>query len=133
MRPFFNWGLLLVVDLAGALAALAAMVVFSFLPFLATVAHVLGGAAVGRAIGQESGAAARLGAVTGSGKGIGVGVSGQGVITHAGIACIIMREVYATMRESIYPNPSSLSRGFPKASGRLLRNPKEFMFQDMAN
>jgi len=54
-------------------------------------------------------------------------------ITLAGIACIIMREVYATMGESIYPNPSYLSRDFPEASGRLLRNHKEFMFQDMAN
>jgi len=54
-------------------------------------------------------------------------------ITLAGIACIIMREVYTTMGESIYPNLSSLSRDFPEASGRLLRNPKEFMFQDMAN
>jgi len=79
VRLFFNWGLLLVVDLAGALAALAAMVVFSFLPFLATVAHDLCGAAVGRATGQESGAAVRSGAVTGSGKGIGMGVSGRGV------------------------------------------------------
>jgi len=47
-------------------------------------------------------------------------------ITLAGIACIIMREVYATMRESIYPNASSLSRGFPEASRSLLRNPKDF-------
>jgi len=45
-------------------------------------------------------------------------------ITPAGIACIIMREVYATMGESIYPNPSFLSRDFPEASGRLLRNHK---------
>ena len=55
------------------------------------------------------------------------------VITLAGIACIIMREVYATIVESIYPNPSFLSRDFPEASGRLLRNLKEFTFQDMAN
>jgi len=55
------------------------------------------------------------------------------VITLAGIACIIMREVYATIGESIYPNPSFLSRDFPEASGRLLRNLKEFTFQDMAN
>jgi len=54
-------------------------------------------------------------------------------ITLAGIACIIMREVYATIGESIYPNPSFLSRDFPEASGRLLRNLKEFTFQDMAN
>jgi len=54
-------------------------------------------------------------------------------ITLAGIACIIMREVYATIRESIYPNPSFLSRDFPEASGRLLRNLKEFTFQDMVN
>ena len=74
MRPFFNWGLLLVVDLGGALVALAAMVVFSFLPFLATVAHDLCGAAVGRATGWESGAAVHSGAVTCSGKGIVVGV-----------------------------------------------------------
>jgi len=79
VRPFFNWGLLLVVDLAGALAALAAMVVFSFLPFLATVAHNLCNAAVERATGRELGAALLSGAVTGSGKGIGVEVSGRGV------------------------------------------------------
>ena len=42
-------------------------------------------------------------------------------ITLAGIACIIMREVYATMGESIHPNPSSLSRDFLEASRRLLR------------
>jgi len=54
-------------------------------------------------------------------------------ITLAGIACIIMREVYVTIGESIYPNPSFLSRDFPEASGRLLRNLKEFTFQDMAN
>ena len=35
--------------------------------------------------------------------------------------------------ESIYPNSSFLSRDFPDASGRLLRNHKEFTFQDMAN
>jgi len=44
-----------------------------------------------------------------------------------------MREVNATMRESIYPNPSFLSRDFPEASGKLLRNHKEFTFQDIAN
>jgi len=54
-------------------------------------------------------------------------------ITLAGIACIIMREVYATIGESIYPNPSCLSRDFPEGSGRLLRNHKEFTFQDRAN
>ena len=54
-------------------------------------------------------------------------------ITLAGIACIIMREVYATMGESIYLNPSCLSRDFREASGRLLRNHKEFTFQNMAN
>ena len=54
-------------------------------------------------------------------------------ITLAGIACIIILEVYATIGESIYPNPSFLSRDFPEASGRLLRNLKEFTFQDMAN
>jgi len=43
-----------------------------------------------------------------------------------------MREVYA-MGESIYANPSFLSRDFPEASGRLLWNYKEFTFQDMAN
>ena len=46
---------------------------------------------------------------------------------------MIMREVYATMGESIYPNTSSLSRVFPEASRRLLRNLKEFTFQDTAN
>ena len=54
-------------------------------------------------------------------------------ITLAGIACIMMREIYATMGESIYPNLSFLSRDFPEASERLLRNPKEFTSQDMAN
>jgi len=44
-----------------------------------------------------------------------------------------MPEVYATIGESIYPNPSFPSRDFPEASGRLLRNLKEFTFQDMAN
>jgi len=44
-----------------------------------------------------------------------------------------MREVYATRRESIYPNPSFLSRDFPEASGRLLRNHNEFTFHDMVN
>ena len=43
------------------------------------------------------------------------------VITLAEIACIIMRKIYATMGESIYPSSSSLSRDFPEASGRLLR------------
>jgi len=54
-------------------------------------------------------------------------------ITLAGIACIIMREVYDTMGESIYPNSSFLSRDFLEACGRLLRNHKEFTFQDRAN
>ena len=54
-------------------------------------------------------------------------------ITLAEIACIIMHEVYVTIGESIYQNPSFLSRDFPEASGRLLRNHKEFTFQDMAN
>jgi len=54
-------------------------------------------------------------------------------ITLAGIASIIMREVYATMGESIYPNPSFLSRDFLEASARLLRNHKKFTFQDMVN
>jgi len=44
-----------------------------------------------------------------------------------------MREEYATIGESIYPNSSLVSRDFPEASGRLLRNYKEFTFQDMAN
>jgi len=44
-----------------------------------------------------------------------------------------MREVYATIGESIYPTTSFLSKDFPEASGRLLRNAKEFTFQDMAN
>jgi len=44
-----------------------------------------------------------------------------------------MHEVYATIGDSIYLNPSFLSRDFPEASGRLLRNLKEFTFQDMAN
>jgi len=79
VRPFFSWGLLLVVGLAGVLAALEAIVVFSFLPFLATEAQDLCGAAVRRAIGRELAAADRSGAVTGSGKSIGVGVSGLGV------------------------------------------------------
>ena len=60
-------------------------------------------------------------------------LDGHSAITLAGIACIIMREVYATMGVSIYPNPSFLSRDFPEASGRLLKNHKEFTFQDMAN
>jgi len=54
-------------------------------------------------------------------------------ITLAGIACIIMRKVYPTIGESIYPNTSFQSRNFPEASGRLLRKHKEFTFQDMAN
>ena len=73
------------------------MVVFSFLPFLATVAHDLCGAAVGRAIGRELEAAVHSGAVTGSGKGIGVGVSGLGVA--------FMRALTSSVRDSI----SSLS------------------------
>jgi len=56
-----------------------------------------------------------------------------GGITLAGIACIIRREVYATMGESIYPNPRLLSRDFSEASGGLLRNHKAFTFQDRAN
>jgi len=44
-----------------------------------------------------------------------------------------MPKAYATMGESIYPNPSFLSRDFLEASGKLLRNHKEFTFQDMAN
>jgi len=43
-------------------------------------------------------------------------------ITLAGIACIIMHEVSATMGESIYSNLSSWSRDFPEASGTLLTN-----------
>jgi len=46
----------------------------------------------------------------------------RGHITLVGIACIIMREVYGTMGESIYPNQSSLSRDFLQASGRLQGN-----------
>ena len=79
VRPFLSWGLLLGFGFAGAWAALAAMVVFSFLPFLATVAHDLGGAAAERVKGLASGADGRGGAVAGSVKGIGVGVSGRGV------------------------------------------------------
>jgi len=79
VRPFLSWGLLLVFGFAGAWAALAAMVVFSFLPLLATVAHDLGWAAAGRFKGLASGAEGREGAVAGSVKGIGVGVSGRGV------------------------------------------------------
>jgi len=79
VRPFLSWGLLLVFGFAAAWAALAAMVVFSFLPFLATVAHDLGGAAAGRVKGLASGAEGREGAVAGSVKGIGVAVSGRGV------------------------------------------------------
>jgi len=78
--PFFSWGLLLVADFAGALAALASMIVFYFLLFLVPVAHDLCGMAVGRVNGQESGGAFRSGTVTGSGRGIGVAVSGRGVI-----------------------------------------------------
>jgi len=44
-----------------------------------------------------------------------------------------MREVYAIIGESIYPNTSFLRRDFPEGSGRQLRNLKEFTFQDMAN
>jgi len=55
------------------------MVVFPFLPFLATVAHDLGGAAARRVKGLASGADGREGAVAGSVKGIGVVVSGRGV------------------------------------------------------
>jgi len=65
--------------------------------------------------------------------GISLYVACYWAITLAEIACIIMREVYATMGESIYPNPSFVSRDFPEASGRLLWNYKEFTFQDMAN
>jgi len=79
VRPFFGWGLLLVVDIAGALVALAAMVVFAFLPFLATMAHDLCGAAVGRGTGRESEAAVHSGAITASRKGIGMVVSGRSV------------------------------------------------------
>jgi len=79
VRPLLSWGLLFAFGFAGAWAALEAMVVFSFLPFLATVAHDLGGAAAGRVNGLASGAEGREGAVAGSVKGIGVGVSGPGV------------------------------------------------------
>jgi len=37
------------------------------------------------------------------------------------------------MVESIYPNTSFLRMDFLEASGRLLRNRKEFTFQDMVN
>jgi len=79
VRPFLSWGLLLVFVFAGAWAALAAMVVVSFLPFLATVANDMGGAAVGRVKGRVSGAEGGGGAVAGSMKDIGVGVSGRDV------------------------------------------------------
>jgi len=93
VRPFLSWGLLLVFVFAGAWAALAAMVVVSFLPFLATVANDMGGAAVGRVKGQVSGAEGRGGAVAGSMKDIGVGVSGRdvgslSVLTSSGRASI---------------------------------------------
>jgi len=78
VRPFLSCGLLLVVGFE-AWAALEAMVVFSFLPFLATVAHDLGGAAAGRVEGRVLGAEGLGGAVAGSVKGIGVGVSVRGV------------------------------------------------------
>ena len=55
------------------------MVVFSFLPFLATVAQLLGWAAMGRGRGRILEAVAGEGATVGSGKGMGVGVSGRGV------------------------------------------------------
>ena len=58
---------------------------------------------------------------------------GSFTITLAGIACIIMREGYATIGEKIYPNPTFLSRDFPEASGRLLRNHKELPLQHIAN
>jgi len=79
VRPFLSWGLLLGFGFAAAWAALAVIVVFYFLPFLATVAHDLGGAAEGRVKGFASGADGREGAVVGTVKGIGVGVSGRGV------------------------------------------------------
>ena len=69
----------MVFGFGGAWAALAAMVVFSFLPFLATVAYDLGGAAAGRIKGLASGAEGLEGAAAGSVKGIGVGVSGRDV------------------------------------------------------
>jgi len=55
------------------------MVVFSFLPFRATVAHDLGGAAAGTVNVWVSGAEGRAWAVVGIMKGIGVGASGRGV------------------------------------------------------
>ena len=91
----------MVADLAGALAALAAMVVFSFLPFLATMAYDFCGAAMGRANWRESGAAARSGAVTGSGKGMGVGVSGQGVA--------LLRVLTSSVRASICSLSASMA------------------------
>ena len=55
------------------------MVVFSFLPFLATVAQLLGWAVMGRGGGRILEVVAGEGATVGSGKGMGVGVSGRGV------------------------------------------------------
>jgi len=80
VRPFYSRGLLLVLGFAGACIALVARVSFSLLPFLATVAHNLGCAAVGRGIAQTSDVAFLKGAPTGSVKGNGVGVSGPGVV-----------------------------------------------------
>jgi len=54
------------------------MVVFSFLLFLATVAQLLGWATMRRGGGRILEAVAREGATVGSGKGMGVGVSGRG-------------------------------------------------------
>jgi len=91
----------LVVDFAGALAALAAMVVFSFLLFLATVADDLCGAALGRATGRESGTADGSGAVAGSGKGIVVGVSG--------LAGAFLRVLTSSVRASICSLSASMA------------------------
>jgi len=45
-------------------------------------------------------------------------------ITLAGIACIIMHEVYATIGESIYPNPSFLSKELPRVIWETTQEPQ---------
>jgi len=49
-------------------------------------------------------------------------------ITLAGIACIIMHEVYATIGESIYPNPSFLSEGLPRGIWETTQEPQRVHF-----
>jgi len=93
VRPFLRCSLLLIVGF-GAWAALAAMVVFSFLPLLATVAHDLGGAALGRVKGWVSGAEGRGGAVARSVKGIGVAVSGRGVASLSVLTSWVRAAIY---------------------------------------